>query len=64
MQLYHGDCLEVTKQFPDNSIDMVLTKNKVHLCIVIWRLKNRVLLHNVAFTDLVQKMKPTYDSLV
>lgn len=24
MQLYHGDCLEVMKQLPDNSIDMVL----------------------------------------
>ena len=24
MQLYHGDCLEVMKQIPDNSIDMVL----------------------------------------
>lgn len=24
MQLYHGDCLEVMKQLPDNSVDMVL----------------------------------------
>ena len=23
-RLYHGDCLEVMKQFPDNSIDMIL----------------------------------------
>lgn len=23
--LYHGDCLEVLKTLPDNSIDMVLT---------------------------------------
>ena len=25
MQLYNGDCLDVMKQIPDGSIDMVLT---------------------------------------
>lgn len=25
IKLYHGDCLEVMKKLPDNSIDMVLT---------------------------------------
>lgn len=25
MQLYHGDCLEIINQIPDNSIDLVLT---------------------------------------
>ena len=24
MQLYHGDCLEVMKQIPDKSVDMIL----------------------------------------
>lgn len=50
--------------YTEIGIKQYATKNKVHPCIVIGRLKNRGLLHNAAFTDLVQKTKPTYDSLV
>ena len=39
-------------------------KTKVLPCIVIGRLRNRGLLHNAAFTDLVQKTKPRYDAFV
>jgi len=52
-KVYKGDCLEVMKSFPDNSIDLILTdlpysitKNKWDIIIPfdeMWELFNRIL---------------------
>lgn len=36
-KIYHGDCLEVLKTFPDNSIDLIITDPPYN-----WSHKNKI----------------------
>ena len=64
IQLYQGDCLEIMKQIPDKSIDMVLcdlpygcTQSKIDIQIPfepLWRQYERVTKDNAAIVLFAQ----------
>jgi site-specific DNA-methyltransferase (adenine-specific) len=59
IKLYHGDCLEVMKQIPDNSIDLVLTDPPYGISFKSNRQDHQRIIENDSFgewSDLLPKM--------
>ena len=66
MQLYHGDCLEIMKDIPNKSIDMILcdlpygtTRNKWDIIIpfdLLWQQYNRIIKDNGVIVLFAQGM--------